>query len=31
MEATHTDTEEPQNCEAFITYGNNHIKNLSKQ
>ena len=31
MESTNTGTEEQQACEAFMTYGNNHIKNLSKE
>ena len=31
LESTNTGTEEQQDCKAFMTYGNNHIKNLSKQ
>jgi len=31
MESTSTGTEEQQDCELFMTYGNDHIRNLSKQ
>ena len=31
MESINTGTEEQQDCEAFMTYGNDHIRNLSKQ
>lgn len=31
MESTNTGTEEQQDCEMFMTYGNDHIRNLSKQ
>jgi len=31
MESTSIGTEEQQDCEPFMTYGNDHIRNLSKQ
>ena len=31
MESTSTSTKEQKDCEAFMTYGNDHIRNLSKQ